>query len=77
MTKENHAHLAYAAGYLKAQSEMQDELNEQARLVGMATEREMRLNTLLRQALNAMMDFDYDKRIAAIAAIKEELEKTE
>ena len=47
------------------------------RSVGMATEREMRLNTLLRQALNALMDFDYDKRIAAIAAIKEALEKTE
>lgn len=58
---------------------------EQARLLGMSGEREIdlrsqverlerenaKLKAVMRQALDALMDFDYDKRLAAIAALKE------
>ena len=61
------------------------ECEEQARLLGMSAERELdlrsqverlerenaKLKAIMRQALDALSDFDYDKRLAAIAALKE------
>ena len=57
-------------GYCTEADQLMDEAAALLRVWSVDIERK---DALLRQALEAMKDFDYDKRLAAIAAIKQEL----